>query len=377
MDIGMYNSYAEIDLSAMKRNYEKIVKTVGEGVGMIPVLKANAYGHGTVEMARAMVQNLNVGVIAVSQPLEGIEIRNAGFWGIDILVMGGILPHQMRYALEYDLQVPVFTVEGAVALSAEAKRLSRVARVQIKIESGLNRIGIAPGDGLDELLDTISELGNIEVVGVFTHFSTATLESEPFTFVQHELFQKALDQMEPRRLPLKYIHCCNTGATSWFRQGYHTHVRVGCLVMGYGSMDDFSNPLGVEEMLSFRAFITHIHDIQPGESCGYNRHFLADKPTTVATINIGYGDGIYRPMAQSGGPVLVGDTRTRYLATCMDQSFIDVTGIDCRVGDEVTIYGRSRGGAELSFCEIEQITGQTLVYPMVAIGNRVKRIYTY
>lgn len=375
MDLGIYNSYMEIDLSAMTRSYYKVKDFIGEGVGIIPVIKGNAYGHGTVELARYYAQSFDTQMIAVSQLIEAVEIRQAGLRDVDLLVMGGLLPRQMTAAVENDIQFALFSVDSARALSEVGRSTGRVPRVQIKIETGMNRIGIRPGQPLDELLDVIAGLGNIEITGFFTHYATATLKDEPFVAVQYEEFRKALAQAEARKLPLKYIHSCNTGAVSWFTQGFDTHVRLGCIIMGYASMDDFSNPLNVEEPMSWRAFITHIHQLEAGESCGYNRHFVAEKPTTVATINIGYGDGLYRDMGQKNGPVIVNDTRTHYLATCMDQSIINVTGIPCQVGDEVTIYGASRGGEAISFAELEQITGQTCVYPMVSIGPRVKRVY--
>jgi alanine racemase len=186
----------------------------------------------------------------------------------------------------------------------------------------------------------------------------------------------ALEQIKARGIGLKYIHCRNTGATSWLKEEMCTHVRVGCAVLGYAGMDDHSNPLGVEESASWRARVSNVHEIGPGESCGYSRYFKADRQVTVATINVGYGDGLYRPLVMAGGPVLLNDARTRFLATCMDQSFVDATGIACKPGDEVTIYGKSKGGAALSFDEMERLSGQTQVYLMTAINSRVKRVYT-
>ena len=135
--------------------------------------------------------------------------------------------------------------------------------------------------------------------------------------------------------------------------------------------------LGVREPASWRAFITNIRRLMPGESAGYDRAFMAERPTDVAVISAGYGDGLYRPLASRGGPVLVGDVRTRYLAVCMDQSFVDVTGIDCRIGDEVTLLGESAGGAALSLEELKRLTGQTLTYPLTMINSRVARVYKY
>lgn len=377
MDLGAYNSYMEIDLGAIELSFNRVKDFVGEHVSILPVLKGNAYGHGTVKIAEFYRNKLGCRALAVSQLVEALKIREAGMTDVDILVMGSLLPRQMGYAVDHDVQFALFTIEDAEALSAIAAQKGKTARVQIKVETGMNRIGVAPGPGLDALLDRIAALKNIEITGFFTHYATSTTVDDPFVEQQYAAFAAALSQAENKKIKLKYVHTCNTGAVSWFKKGYFSHVRLGCIIMGYPSMDDFSNPLNVVEPMSFRAFITHIHQIDKGESCGYDRHFKAEKPTTIATINIGYGDGLHRPLAQNGGPVIVNDTKTRYLATCLDQTMVDVTGIDCKPGDEVTIYGTSKGGTSISINELKGLTGQSFVYPMILISDRVKRTYTY
>ena len=193
-------------------------------------------------------------------------------------------------------------------------------------------------------------------------------------------FQQAVDQLQAAGFAPKYIHCCNTGATSWFKDDQiSTHVRPGSLYMGYDSMDDGTNWLGVEECVSWRAFITNIHTVPAGESCGYCNHYVCHRDTVVATVDIGYADGLFRPLAQggTGGVLLVNDTRCRYLATSMDQTMVDVTGVPCRVGDQVTVFGYSQGGAKLPLAELMRYTGQNLSYPLCLTNHRVKRIYRY
>jgi alanine racemase len=153
-------------------------------------------------------------------------------------------------------------------------------------------------------------------------------------------------------------------------------VRAGSLLLGYPSMNDGSNPLGVRESMSWRAVVEKINHLSPGESCGYDRVFVARAPTDVAVVNVGFGDGLFRPLAMGGGPVILGDSRTEYLACCMDMCFVNATGIACAVGDEVTLVGTSAGGETLSFTELQQYTGQSLSLPMVSINHRVKRVYT-
>ncbi len=377
MDIGMYNSYLEVNFGKMKESFRKVQVAAGSR-GVIPVLKANAYGIGLVPMADFLVNTMGVDVMAVAQTSEGVTLRQAGFRKADIMLLGPAPQHAVPYAVENDLLLPIFNRENAQWANDEAAKLGKKARVQIKIDTGMNRIGVAMGEPLQQLLDFLKTLPCLQVEGVFTHFVNATYTDDPQTPVAYAKFEQAVAQLRENGFAPRYIHCCNTGATSWFRgDKISTHVRPGSLYMGYDSMDDGTNWLGVEECVSWRAFITNIHTVKAGDSCGYCNHHVCDKDTVVATVDIGYADGLFRPMAQGTGVVLVNDDRCKYLATSMDQTMVDVTGVDCKVGDQVTIFGYSLKGAKLPLAELQNYTGQNLSYPLCLTNHRVKRIYRY
>lgn len=379
MDIGMYNSYLEVDFGRMKESFRKVQAAAGRR-GVIPVLKANAYGIGLVPMADFLVNTMNCDVMAVAQTSEGVLLRQAGFRQADIMLLGPAPRHALSYAVENDLLLPVFSRETALWADEAAAALGKTARVQLKIDTGMNRIGVRQGAALEDLLAFLKTLEHLRVEGVFTHFVNATYTDDPQTPVAYAKFEQAVAQLRAAGFAPKYIHCCNTGATSWFKDDrISTHVRPGSLYMGYDSMDDGTNWLGVEECVSWRAFITNIHTVPAGESCGYCNHYVCRRDTVVATVDIGYADGLFRPLAQggTGGVLLVNDTRCRYLATSMDQTMVDVTGVPCRVGDQVTVFGYSQGGAKLPLAELMRYTGQNLSYPLCLTNHRVKRIYRY
>ena len=379
MDIGMYNSYLEVDFGRMKESFRKVQAAAGRR-GVIPVLKANAYGIGLVPMADFLVNTMNCDVMAVAQTSEGVLLRQAGFRQADIMLLGPAPRHALPYAVENDLLLPVFSRETALWADEAAAALGKTARVQLKIDTGMNRIGVRQGAALEDLLAFLKTLEHLRVEGVFTHFVNATYTDDPQTPVAYAKFEQAVAQLRAAGFAPKYIHCCNTGATSWFKDDQiSTHVRPGSLYMGYDSMDDGTNWLGVEECVSWRAFITNIHTVPAGESCGYCNHYVCHRDTVVATVDIGYADGLFRPLAQggTGGVLLVNDTRCRYLATSMDQTMVDVTGVPCRVGDQVTVFGYSQGGAKLPLAELMRFTGQNLSYPLCLTNHRVKRIYRY
>lgn len=379
MDIGMYNSYLEVDFGRMKESFRKVQAAAGRR-GVIPVLKANAYGIGLVPMADFLVNTMNCDVMAVAQTSEGVLLRQAGFRQADIMLLGPAPRHALPYAVENDLLLPVFSRETALWADEAAAALGKTARVQLKIDTGMNRIGVRQGAALEDLLAFLKTLEHLRVEGVFTHFVNATYTDDPQTPVAYAKFEQAVAQLRAAGFAPKYIHCCNTGATSWFKDDrISTHVRPGSLYMGYDSMDDGTNWLGVEECVSWRAFITNIHTVPAGESCGYCNHYVCRRDTVVATVDIGYADGLFRPLAQggTGGVLLVNDTRCRYLATSMDQTMVDVTGVPCQVGDQVTVFGYSQGGAKLPLAELMRYTGQNLSYSLCLTNHRVKRIYRY
>ena len=379
MDIGMYNSYLEVDFGKMKESFRKVQAAAGSR-GVIPVLKANAYGIGLLPMADFLVNTMGCDVMAVAQTSEGVQLREGGFRRGDIMLLGPAPEHAVIYAVENDLLLPVFNQQNARWASEAAQVLGKTARVQIKIDTGMNRIGVAQGQPLEDFLKVLKSLPALQVEGVFTHFVNATYTDDPQTPVAYAKFEKAVAQVRAAGFTPKYIHCCNTGATSWFKGDLiSTHVRPGSLYMGYDSMDDGTNWLEVEEGISWRAFITNIHTVKAGESCGYCNHHVCEKDTLVATVDIGYADGLYRPMAQggTGGVCLVNDTRCKYLATSMDQTMVDVTGVDCKVGDQVTVFGFSLNGAKLPLAELQNWTNQNLSLPLCLTNHRVKRIYKY
>lgn len=376
MERSSYNSYYEIDLGALVENYGKIARYVAP-VRIMPVLKANAYGMGTVEVAHALVERCGCRAIACSQVFEGLTMRENGLLTPDILVMGPVLEQALPLAVQWDLQIPLFTVQGVWNLNREAARQGKMAKGQIKIETGMNRIGVHPGDGLDELIRTIRQCPNVQVTGVFSHFAQAEIPEDPFTHRQFRLHRQAVDQLRRAGFDLRYDHCCNTGAAEWFSEAVQasTHIRVGSLVLGYSDIADGSNPIQLRDMLSWRSHIFHIKRVYPGETVGYDQFFKADKPTDLALVGVGFADGLFCPMVRSGGPVLVNDTRTHFIDTCMDQAFIDVTGIDCKVGDPVTLWGRSPSGrAFLSPQELSKY-GQIYTAYTSVCPDRIKRIY--
>ena len=206
MDIGMYNSYLEVDFGRMKESFRKVQAAAGRR-GVIPVLKANAYGIGLVPMADFLVNTMNCDVMAVAQTSEGVLLRQAGFRQADIMLLGPAPRHALPYAVENDLLLPVFSRETALWADEAAAALGKTARVQLKIDTGMNRIGVRQGAALEDLLAFLKTLEHLRVEGVFTHFVNATYTNDPQTPVAYAKFQQAVDQLQAAGFAPKYIHC--------------------------------------------------------------------------------------------------------------------------------------------------------------------------
>ena len=381
MDINCYNSRLNINLDTIGRNLEKI-RQYTNGTEVLPVIKSNAYGLGTVPVANYLVHQCGVRLLATARIFEACQILDSGCVESEIMILGPVPAYSIPIAVERGIQIPLFLKQDADLLSREAtSRGLSFVKAHLKIETGMNRIGVKPGQELADLLQYIKRLGNIVIDGVYTHFSTADQANQgagnDFTRQQFALFQQALEQIKAAGISPRFVHCCNTGATTWLKEAYPicTHVRVGSLYLGYSSVQDDWNPVGVEESASWKTLIVNLRTIQPGESVGYGRAFMPKAPAKVATIGIGYGDGYLRSFAVSGAPVLINGQRCKFVGTAMDQSFVDVTGVDCQIGDEVTLFGKDSMGNQISGLEIGHLMGETRLAMFTHITERVARVY--
>lgn len=371
-----YNSYFKVDVDQVIRNFNKVQNYIGSNTDIIPVIKGNCYGYGLVPMAKLFEEGCQVKMLANAAIYEAVELRQGGVT-CDILVMGGIPQHLLHGAVEYDLQIALFEEVTARRVDQLAKNAGKKVKVHLKIETGMNRLGVRPGPALHDLLKLVKSLDNLEVVGVYTHFATSTADYyDTFAIEQFEKFKKAVSQIEESGIALKYIHCCNSAATTWYKEAVElsTHVRSCSSVLGHMAMEDGREPIGLIEPVEIGAYITNVHDVYLGESVGYSRYFKVTEPMKVATLSIGFADGFYPKWMRGQGPVLVSGRKTRFLGCCMDQSFVDVTGIPCEIGQKVILIGRD-GDQRITTWDMEQFCENTFEYLFGTIGPRVERIY--
>lgn len=376
MSFSCYNSYLEIDLGIIRENYRFLRRFVPNETEIIPVLKQNAYGFGAVRTAKTLCRESSVKTIALAQVGEAVELRKAGI-GCELLVLGVFSLEMIPMAIENDLTLTVFRPDLVEAVDAEAKKQGKTVGVHIKIETGLNRIGILPGEPLAELLEALKKAENTEVRGVFTHFISGEETDSPEAKRQFQKFLCAVDQVHEAGWPDVKRHICNSGAVGWYPEAYLDAVRIGQRLYMDSRELPLSKPDGevLREAASWRTTVMNLHNVEPGETVGYHCGFTAARPTVVATIGVGYGDGLAMNFGLAGSPVLVNGQRARYIGMCMDQCMLDVTDIPCAIGDEVTILGRASNGAFLSAQELAASVGYDGNIFIDFLSSRVERRY--
>ncbi len=372
--MGGYNSWIEVNLDLIKHNVNEIKTLLKPGVEMMGIVKGNAYGHGIETVGRYLVEETYVNRLGVANVREAEKLRNAGI-SSPILVLGGIPYELLETAVELSLSIPVYECETVREVSKISKHLQKTAKVHIKVDTGLNRIGAKPGSELADLLTELKAHEGLEIEGLFTHFAEAGATDKTFSYQQLDKFKNAIEQVKSEQLKPTFIHSANSGATLDLPESQFDYVRTGSIIYGYYDSDCLPEKIDLRPAIDWKAKVTYVKEVSQGEPVGYFRDYIAEKSTQVATLSFGYGDG-YSSAAKNGGYVLINGYKAPFVGRiCMDQCFIDVSHVPgVRIGDEVVIMGQS-GDKEISAFDISNITGGTFQEVISNIGGRVGRKY--
>jgi alanine racemase len=367
-------TWLEIDLSAIGRNTRLIQHLVGPDVRVLVSLKADAYGHGALRVARTVLHNgaswLGVATVSEAEPLRAA--------GIDapVLVFGYTAPWQAREAVRLDVRATVYGMEIARALAYAACDLGRVARVHVKVDTGMARLGLRAEDveGIAAFVEELRGLPELEVEGIFTHFATADSADQEYARRQLDRFLAVLTALERRGLRPPLAHAANSAAMLTLPEARFDMVRPGVAVYGLAPSDEVRLPEGFSPALAFKTQVAQVKWIPAGEGISYGATYVTERETRIAVLPVGYADGFRRAPA-NWGEVLVRGRRAPLVGrVCMDQSMIDVTHIpEVRLGDEVVLIGR-QGDDELT---AEAVAGRlgTIAYEVVAeLLARVPRV---
>ncbi len=359
-----------VDLGAIKQNLRAIKAMLPEQTGILAVVKANAYGHGLGPVAHAAIQG-GAACLGVAMAVEGAELRKTGVT-IPILVLGGTLPQQANIAVEYDLLQTVYSCEMIEALQARCEQIGKKVSIHLKIETGMNRLGVRPGEELQRLLDCVKGSPSVHIAGAFSHFAVSEIPDKSFTIAQYERFQRAMEQLHANGFH-PTTHISNSGGALDCPFAHLDMVRVGIAM--YGLHPNGEHPDALRPALEWKTNVVQVKTVPDGETVSYGRIWTAHGDRLIATLPVGYADG-YRRSLGNRSHVLIGGRRAPVVGrVCMDHLMADVTDIPgVTTGDEAVMLGR-QGDEQITAEELADLT-DTINYEIITnIGERVKREY--
>lgn len=371
----LFRCWAEIDLQALRENLAWLRHRVGPGVKIITVVKADAYGHGLKDIARLLMQS-GTDIFGVANLAEAEAIRSVGR-GWPVLMLGACLPHEIEIAVRDEVMPTISTLAEARLFSKAAVRLRKVARVHIKVDTGMGRLGIWPAQAR-RLVQQAARLPGVRVQGLFTHFSSVEDDAE-FSGRQDEQFRSLVESVKNSGVEIELIHARNSGAVLWEAGAKFNAVRPGLLV--YGVVPEGKRRVPAElsrhlrPALSWKCRVSLVKEIPKGTPLSYGHTFIAPRRMRVAVVTAGYGDGYLRA-ASNRAQVLVRGRRCRVLGrVTMDQTIVDVTRArNVKAGDEVVLIGR-QGRDEITAGELAAWCGSIPWEVLTNITYRVRRIY--
>ncbi len=362
---------AEVDLGALRRNLQRIKRYTDSEI--MPIVKADAYGHGAVEVVRVLRQE-GIKRFGVAFLEEALELRKH-YPEITLMVIGSTLPEYSEVLVKEEIIPEIYQIEQAQALSDAAVRLRKTARLHIKIDTGMGRIGFR--DSAYEDILKIAQFPGLFIEGIYTHLATADSPDLDYAHKQLQVFDELYARLCAAGIRIPIRHAANSPALIQLPQSHYELCRPGIILYGLPPMKHKGLEAGFEPVMSLKARISHLKTIDKGHSVGYGRTFTAACPTQVATLPLGYADGLRRSLS-NGGEVLLKNKRAVIIGKiCMDQTMIDVTDIEgVQVGDEVTLIGGDRENT-ITASEIAESCGTISYEILCGISKRVPRVYTY
>lgn len=366
-------NFVTIDLDAIRNNYTVLRRQVPAQVGVMPVIKADAYGHGMLKVAQTLAP-LGAAGFAVALPEEGIALREGGIDGY-VLVLGAAMPAAAREAVAHSLTQTVFDPDMIALLNKEAQRQHATALVNIKLDTGMNRIGLRTVEEAKAVAAALASAKHVKAMGMYTHFAVADEplpDGQPNAYTLEQLSRfNELRACFPSDIP---AHAANSAMSLLSPTAYFSMIREGISLYGYPPV---KTALDFRPALRWVAEVVHTKDLRAGETIGYGRTFTADRDMRIATVAVGYGDGYHRMVSNRGWMLLRGQRAPIVGRVCMDQTMVDVTEIpDVTAGDEAVLIG-GQDGDFISAEELATWAGTISYEVLLAITQRVPRLYIH
>ena len=296
--------YAQINTNSILENIKKIKNSLGNDVKLMPVIKADAYGHGALEVAKLLVPYADFFAVAVIE--EALQIIEEGI-KTPLLILGYVNPDSYEDIVDNDIRIPIFTYEAAQSLSKIAKSKNKAAKIHIAIDTGMNRIGFSTKSESLDIIKEISLLENISIEGIFTHFATADEKDKSFMQRQEKLFSEFVMQLETLGINIPIKHVSNSAAIIYGKSLNYNMVRSGIITYGLYPSDEVDKKnLSIQPSLELISHVVYVKTIEKGDTVSYGRTFTAEKKMKIATIPVGYADGYPRLLSNKGRVIIKG-----------------------------------------------------------------------
>jgi len=375
MDYKLNRAWAEINLDNIAHNIHEIRRITNKNAEIMGVVKADAYGHGVMEVAKTLLEN-GVTRLAVSMLDEAIQLRRNGI-NAPILILGYTDPIRANEIIENDVTQSVFSHELALALSNEAVKQGKKVKIHIKIDTGMSRIGFLPGYSAIKNVAQISQLPNIIIEGLFTHFATADEKNREYTLTQFERFMSICSELQRIGIHIPVKHCANSAGVIEYPEMHLDMVRPGIILYGmYPSEDVDKTKIDLKPAMTLKANIILVKEVEKSTSISYGRIFTTQRNSKIATIPIGYADGYMRMLSNKGKVLIHSQYAPVVGRVCMDQCMIDVTDLNCdvEVGDEVVLVGE-QGNNIITAEDVAQSIGMINYELVCIVGKRMPRAF--
>ncbi|QGG49110.1 alanine racemase [Heliorestis convoluta] len=368
-------AWAEINVSAFAHNIKSLKKFTSSGTQFFAVLKANGYGHGAVQLAKIASQE-GVDGIVVALLDEAIALRRAGV-KVPILILGYTTPAQLPILAEEKLTQTIFTRKAAEELSVAAVASGKKVKVHLKVDTGMSRVGFTALQGLSDLL-AVARLPGLEIEGVFSHFATADEEDKSFAYYQLESFNILLRQLEKEGLQVPLCHMANSAALLEIPDSHYNAVRAGLAIYGHYPSPASATKIDLQPLMTVKAKIVQVKKVAAQSPISYGCTYRCPRATRVATVPLGYADGVPRVLSGKIKAYGKGSMICQVGRICMDQMVFDIADAPLEEGDEIILLGQGsepKALPELTMEKWAQLSGTISYEIMTGISNRVPRIY--
>lgn len=363
-------THIDVDLDAVTENVRKLKLHVAPA-RVLGVVKANAYGHGMVPIAQHL-ERIGIDTIGVAFLEEGIQLRTHGVKA-PILVFGGILGSQIQYFLEYDLEITASSISKLEAIDEVGKQLGKRAKVHLKIDTGLERLGVHYYNA-HTLFSAGLRCSHCDIVGVFSHFAKGSDEDRSLTETQLERFLTCLKFYEEQGLKIPLRHIANTGSTLQLKPSHLDMVRVGMGLYGVYPKAHLRKYLDLQAALSLRSRVVYFKVVKKGASVSYGHSWTAPEDTRVVTLPLGYGDGYSRALSNKGQVLIHGKRYPIVGNICMDQLMVNIGQDSAYNNDEVVLIGK-QASEEITVSEIAEVSGLYSYEVLTSLNQRMPRRY--